>query len=431
MSPEIQLLVIFLAFLGLLCLGMKVPFAIIVPAMGYLFLQSGLAGFKALGLVGWGSMNSFILTSVPLFVLMAEIMLRSGVTVSVYRGLSKLVARIPGGLLQTNILGCATFATISGSSIVTAASIGGVALPELMRRNYDPKLSAGSLAGGGTLGILIPPSLALIIYSSMTELSVAKLFMAGVGPGLLLTAMFMTYIGVIATLRPEVAPRDTTKLSPRAFFVAILEILPLAVLVLLVLGTIYAGLATPTESAALGCVFAVIIGALFGNLTKQSVMEALRSTVSVIGNVMFIVLAAYVFAYAISYAGVGEDLAQWVVDLNLQKWEFLLAVFVLYTILGCFVESIGIIVITVPLLFPILPAFGIDPFWFGIVLVIFIEMGQISPPIGINLYVVQAMWNGKLSDVVLGTIPFHLLMILLLVLLWIWPDIALWFPSRL
>jgi len=206
-GPELQIIFVFGVFVVLLVIGMSVPFAITVPSLVYIYLQGGLKGFNALGLVGWGSMNSFILTAIPLFILMAEIMLRSGLTTRVYQGLALLVSRIPGGLLQTNILGCAIFASISGSSITTAASIGGVALPQLQRLKYDPKLSAGSLAAGGTLGILIPPSLAMIIYSSFTETSVAKLFMAGVVPGLLLTAMFMAYIFVIALIRPEVAPK--------------------------------------------------------------------------------------------------------------------------------------------------------------------------------------------------------------------------------
>ena len=431
MSPELAIAFVFGVFLLLLVVGMSVPFAITVPSLVYLLLQDGLKGFNALGLVSWGSMNSFVLTAIPLFILMAEIMQASGLTTRVYRGLARLVSGVPGGLLQTNIMGCAIFASISGSSITTAASIGSVALPELERLNYDPRMSAGSLAAGGTLGILIPPSLAMIIYSSFTETSVARLFMAGVVPGLALTALFMGYIWIVAVFKPGIAPKLTGQSSGETFLRALAQVVPFMVLIVMVLGSIYAGLATPTEAAALGCFVVITICRAFGSLSWQTVRAALHSTTVVIGNIMFIVLAAYLFSYAISYAGVGDKLTEWVVGLKLSRLEFFFAVFVLYTILGCLVESVGMIVITVPLLFPILPQFGIDPVWFGIVLVLFVEMGQISPPIGINLYVVQAMWNGKLSEVVMGTIPFHLLMVVLLIALVIWPDIALWLPSKM
>jgi C4-dicarboxylate transporter, DctM subunit len=429
-GPELQIIFVFGVFLFLLVIGMNVPFAITVPSLVYIFLQGGFKGFKALGLVSWGSMNSFVLTAIPLFILMAEIMLRSGLTTRVYQGLAQLVSRIPGGLLQTNIVGCAIFASISGSSITTAASIGGVALPQLQRLKYDPRLSAGSLAAGGTLGILIPPSLAMIIYSSFTETSVARLFMAGVIPGLLLTGMFMAYIFVHALIRPEIAPKMPVPTLSQ-FLKALIDVVPFVLLIMFVLGTIYAGLATPTEAAALGCIAVIVLCKMFGSMTWKIFNDSLQNTVIVVGNILFIVLAAYLFSYAISYAGIGESITQWVISLKLNKFEFFVAVFILYTILGCLVESVGMIVITVPLLFPLLPQFGIDPVWFGIILVVFVELGQISPPIGINLYVVQAMWSGKLSDVVLGTIPFHLIMLVLLIMLVAWPEIALWLPSRM
>src|SRR3954468_12442899 len=430
MGPELQIIFVFGVFIFLLVIGMSVPFAITVPSLVYVFLQGGFKGFKALGLVSWGSMKSFVLTAIPLFILMAEIMLRSGLTTRVYQGLAQLVSRIPGGLLQTNIVGCAIFASISGSSITTAASIGGVALPQLQRLKYDPRLSAGSLAAGGTLGILIPPSLAMIIYSSFTETSVARLFMAGVVPGLLLTGMFMAYIFAHALVRPEIAPKMPVPTLAQ-FLKALVDVVPFVLLIIFVLGTIYAGLATPTEAAALGCIAVIALCKVFGSMTWKIFNDSLQNTVVVVGNILFIVLAAYLFSYAISYAGIGESITQWVISLKLNKFEFFVAVFILYTILGCLVESVGMIVITVPLLFPLLPQFGIDPFWFGIILVVFVELGQISPPIGINLYLVQAMWSGKLSDVVMGTIPFHLIMLMLLLLLVLWPEIALWLPARM
>ncbi len=425
-----QLLGSFGLFLLLLAGGMAVPFAIAVPGTFYLLLQNGIASLGAVGLVTWGSMNNFTLTAIPLFILMAELMQHSGLSFRIYRGLARVVSRLPGGLLQTNIVGCALFAAISGSSVATAASIGGVALPQLLHRRYDPRLSAGSLAAGGTLGILFPPSIALIIYGSFTETSVAKLFMAGVIPGLLLTAFFMAYIGIRSLARRRGVGAGTEP-EPGGFLLAVADIVPFALLITGTMGSIYAGIATPTEAAAGGSFFSLLLCIFWGDLTWRSFMAAMHRTVQIVGNLMFIIYAAYIYAYAIGMAGVGESVTAWLVSLNLTHAEFFGALFVLYTVLGCLVESIGMIVITVPLLFPVLAKYGIDPIWFGVILVMFVELGQISPPIGINLFVIQSIWDGELGDVVLGTIPFHLLMFVLLALLVFFPDLVLWLPRHM
>jgi C4-dicarboxylate transporter DctM subunit len=431
MSPELQIIVTFGLFLLLLTCGMAVPFAIAVPAVVYLLLQGGLPALNSLGLVSWGSMNSFVLTCVPLFMLMAEILRVSGLSARIYRGLSKLVSGLPGGLLQTNIAGCAVFASVSGSSIATAASIGGVALPQLIQRRYDRPLAAGSLAAGGTLGILLPPSFGMIVYGTFTETSVPKLFMSGVVPGLIMTLAFMLYIGVKATISPEVAPREQGPKSLNELIAALADVLPFAALIAGTLGGIYAGLVTTTEGATIGCCLAILLGALSGGLTPRRLIEAMVNTVKLSGNILFIIFSAYVFSYAISFAGIGEQVTSFIVGMHLNRLEFFVALFVLYTVLGCLIESLGMIVITVPLIFPVLPSYGIDPLLFGVVLVLFVELGQISPPIGINLFVIQSIWDGKLSEVVLGTIPFHLVMFVVLALVILWPDLALWLPHHM
>jgi tripartite ATP-independent transporter DctM subunit len=374
-------------------------------------------------------MNSFTLTAVPLFVLMAEVMQRSGLSFRIYRGLARLVSGLPGGLLQTNIMGCALFAAVSGSSVATAASIGGVALPQLVARNYDRRLSAGSLAAGGTLGILIPPSIAMIIYGSFTETSVAKLFMAGVIPGLLLTVMFMIYIA-IRSFFGNVVPRDAGR-HEIGLAQALADVVPFALLIFGIMGSIYAGWATPTEAAAGGCAFALILCLIWGALSWRQFAESMHHTIRVCGNLLFIIYSAYIYAYAIGVAGVGEAVTAWLVGLHLSHFEFFGALFILYTVLGCLVESIGMIVITVPLIYPVLASYGIDPIWFGVILVLYVELGQISPPIGINLFVIQSIWDGELSDVVMGTIPFHIIMFILLFLLTAFPQIALWLPAHM
>jgi tripartite ATP-independent transporter DctM subunit len=430
MSETVEIVLIMVLFLGLLAAGMAIPFAIGVPAIVYLLLHGGVPALKGIGLMSWGSMNSRSLSAIPLFLLMAEIMQRSGLSFRIYRGLAKLVSVFPGGLLQTNIAGCALFASISGSSVATAAAIGTVALPQLTARGYHRRLAAGSLAAGGTLGILVRPSIALIVYGTFTETSVSKLFMAGIVPGILLTLMFMAYICVHALINPSIAPREEGPKSVREFVAALGDLLPFAIVVGGTLGSLYTGWATPTEAAAVGCLTATIVSAIWGQLNYSGLRDAMVSAVKISGNILLIVYTAFVFSYAISVAGVGESLTTWLVGLKLARLEFFFALFILYTILGCLVESLGMIVITVPLLYPVLLKYGIDPVWFGIILVMFIELGQISPPIGINLFVIQSIWDGKIGDIVLGTIPFHLIMFVLLVMLVFWPEIALWLPQH-
>ncbi|SCK19265.1 TRAP transporter, DctM subunit [Variovorax sp. HW608] len=431
MGGDYQIVFIFILFIGLLGVGMSVPFAILLPGVLYLYLQGGVGALHGLGLASWGSMDSYTLTAIPLFVLMAEMLQTSGLGRRVYGGLSCLVRRVPGGLLQTNIAGCAMFAAMSGSSIATAASIGQVALPQLRSRNYDPRMASGTLAAGGTLGVLLPPSIAMIVYATFTETSVVKLFIAGVAPGLLLTLMFMVYIAIAALMRPEIAPPDRGELTLHMAMRAVGDILPFMALIVAVLGAIYAGIATPTEAAAAGCIFAVVLARLFGKLTWRDFVGCLKRSTLVVSNILFITYAAFIFAYAMSFAGVGEEITKFIIGLNLSKLEFFIALLVLFTALGAVVESLGMVVITVPLLYPMLASYGIDPVWFGIIVVLFIEMGQITPPIGINLFVIQSISRGKLSDVVLGTVPFHLLMFLLLLLLVIWPELALWLPGQI
>ncbi|MES2975492.1 MAG: TRAP transporter large permease [Pseudomonadota bacterium] len=431
MGGEYLIVFIFILFIGLLAAGMSVPFAILLPGVVYLYLVGGIPALHGLGLTSWGSMDSYTLTSIPLFVLMAEILQGSGLGMRVYSGLSQLVRKVPGGLLQTNIAGCAVFAAVSGSSIATAASIGKVALPQLKARNYDVRLATGSLAAGGTLGILIPPSIAMIVYATFTETSVAKLFMAGVVPGILLTLLFMAYVAVAAILRPEIAPRETGKLTRPMVLRALVDIVPFLLLILGIMGAIYTGVATPTEAAAAGCIFALVIALLFGELSWREFLACLKRSTLAVSNILFITYAAFIFSYAMSYAGVGEEITKFIIGLNLSKAGFFLALLILFTALGALVESLGMIVITVPLLYPLLAPYGIDPVWFGIIVVVFIEMGQITPPIGINLFVIQSIARGNLSDVVMGTIPFHLLMFVLLGMLVVWPEIALWLPNQI
>lgn len=419
-------------FLALLFGGLWIPFAIASAGMVTMVMSGGLGSLKALGFVTWSSMNSSTLSAIPLFILMADLLLRAGVSDRFYNGLAILVRRLPGGLLQTNIAGCALFAAISGSSVATAAAIGTVAIPQLKEKGYDPAMTAGSLAAGGTLGILIPPSIAMIIYGSFTEVSIAKLFLAGLLPGIAVTLLFMAYIGTRALLRPSLAPRIASEhVGLRAAVAAFLQLLPLILLMGMVLGTIYLGIATPTEAAALGALFSLGICALFGRLSARVVRDALRATLKVSAAILFITMAAFIFAYGMEKGGVGRALTEWVVSLDLSQTTFLLVLLLGYALLGCVVDSIGMIVLTIPLLTPVLAAMGIDLIWFGVALVIVVELGQITPPLGINLFVIESIAKRGLMEVIRGTLPYHALMLFFLVLLALVPELATWLPSQM
>jgi len=419
-------------FLALLFGGLWIPFAIAAAGMVSMVMGGGVNALKALGFVTWSSMNSATLSAIPLFILMADILLRAGVSDRFYNGLSVLVRRLPGGLLQTNIAGCALFAAISGSSVATAASIGTVAIPQLRAKGYDPAVTAGSLAAGGTLGILIPPSIAMIIYGSFTEVSIAKLFLAGLVPGVVLTLIFMAYIGLHATLRPGIAPRSgEDSVGLRAFVTGFMQLLPLLVLMTLVLGTIYLGIATPTEAAALGTIGSLLISACFGKLSWTIIHDALIATLKVSAAILFITMAAFIFAYGMEKGGVGRSLTEWVASLGLSRNELLLVLLLGYALLGCVVDSIGMIVLTIPLLTPILVAMDIDLIWFGVVLVVVVELGQITPPLGVNLFVIESIARRGLLEVIRGTAPYYALMVAFLLLLAIVPELATWLPEQM
>lgn len=377
---ELPLILSLVLFLALLVAGMKVPFAIAIPGMVYVAMTDGFGFLRSLGVVTWGSMNAYTLTAVPLFVLLAEIVLRSGLGLRMYRGLAQLLRLLPGGLLQVNIVGCGIFSAISGSSIATAASVTGVSIPELKRRGYDWRMSLGSLAAGGALGNLIPPSIIMIIYASFTDTSVSKLFIASVIPGIVLMLMFMAYIAFRA-LTGNIVPRanaetDPPKLSPGEL---IADLLPFSVLILVTLGSIYAGIATPTEAAALACVAAVIIGRIWGDLGVKDFNEAVVNTVEIVGNILLIVLAAYLYSYAMSISGAGKVIATWIGSLGLGYMEFLIALLIMYLVLGTFLDSMGMVILTVPVLYPVLMAYGVDLVWFGVFLVVAVEIGLLTP----------------------------------------------------
>ncbi|MBZ1351871.1 TRAP transporter large permease subunit [Alcaligenaceae bacterium LF4-65] len=417
-----------LLFLGLLVSGMWIPFAVGIAALAYLIHAGGVPSLTSLGLVSWGSMNSFTLTAIPLFILMAEILLESGLSQRIFRGLSQVVRFLPGGLLQTNIAGCAVFAAVSGSSVACAASIGTVSVPQLRQRGYDMSLAAGTLAAGGTLGILIPPSIAMIVYGTFAETSIAKLFLAGIVPGLILTGLFMLYIGIRAVLNPTLAPKDNSG-STTAWLAVVNDVMPFGVMIILLMGSLYSGIVTPTEAAALGCCIAWLVSKIWGDMSFSTLRRAMRKSVIATGSILFVVYAAFLFSYAIGMAGIAKEISEGVTQAGISKEMFLLFVILALTILGCFVDSMGMMVITVPILLPSLHVYNIDPIWFGILIVLLVELGQVTPPMGMNLFVIKNISGESLSSVIKGTMPFYGLYLLLMALIYFFPQIVLWLPG--
>jgi tripartite ATP-independent transporter DctM subunit len=431
MSEISQFLLVIGVFLVLLIGGLWIPFAIAISASFYVYISMGWGGFNGFGLATWGSLNSFTLTAIPLFILMAEIMLQSGLSERVYRGLSHLVRKLPGGLLQTNIAGCAVFSAISGSSVATAVAIGSVAMPQLDQRGYSIGLSAGTLAAGGTLGILIPPSIAMIIYGTFTETSITKLFMAGLIPGLVLVALFMIYVGIRCIINPSLAPQEKDQIVV-SWLQTAADILPFSLLIAGVMTGLYTGIVTPTEAAALGVCLAVIIASLWGQFNLQILRKSLYRTVQTSGAILFIVYAAFLFSYAVAMVGIADELTGILKSLNLTQFGLFIGIVILFTLLGLVIDSIGMMVITIPILTPILNSYGIDLIWFGVLMVVLIELGQVTPPVGMNLFVVKSIApRATLGQVILGTLPFcALLYVLIFMLFWL-PELALWLPGQM
>ncbi|RPH83171.1 MAG: TRAP transporter large permease subunit [Candidatus Rokuibacteriota bacterium] len=391
-----------------------------------------------LGQIAWNVNSSFVLVAVPLFILMGEILVRSGISERMYRVLSHWLAPLPGGLLHSNIASCAIFAAVSGSSAATAATIGSVSLPAFRHRGYSEQLAVGSLAAGGTLGILIPPSISFIIYGVLVEESIGRLYMAGFIPGFLLAGVFMVIIAVMVKIWPRLAPRETAP-SWRIRLVGLLALIPMVALMFIVLGTIYLGVATPTEAAAFGVVAALILTALERRLSLRMLADTALATVRSSCMIMLIVTGAFTLSFALAILGVPAQVTAWVTGLELSPVSLVVFLILFYLLLGTFMESLSMMVTTIPILVPALKAAEVDLVWFGVIMVVLVEAALISPPEGINLYVIHGIRksvqsqaglpSGTITDLYLGVLPFMLGMAIVLVLLVAFPDIALWLPN--
>ena len=419
----------FFLLVGLMALGLHVAFVMFAISMLGAIFYLGWPATLEFGTQYWGATNNFVLVAIPLFVLLGELLVRGGFTDRMYRSLSDWLNPLPGGLLHTNIGASAMFAAVSGSSVATAATIGTVAIPAFKGRNYDPRLVLGTIAAGATLGILIPPSINMIIYGAMTNTSVGRLYAAGVVPGLLLTALFMAVIVVACWWKPALAGAVSAPAPLRDRLLRLIDLLPPTLIFIVVMGSIYLGWATPTESAALGVVMSLILCGAYGKVSVKMLHECFVTTVSVTAMIMLIAAAAFYLNFVLGLMGVPQALADFVGKLGASKGQMILILTVFYLILGCFLDALAMIIGTIPIVFPLIVALGIDPVWFGIFLVVMAELALITPPVGMNLYVVQGIRKeGLITDVIVGTLPFLFMMLLLVLLLWLFPDLALWLP---
>ena len=379
----------------------------------------------------WNVFGSFTLSAVPMFILLGEILLRSGVSERAYTAFRPVFDKVPGGLLHTNIAVCTLFGAVSGSSMSTAAAVGSVAYPEMVKRGYDKDVVVGSLAGGGTLGLLIPPSLSLLIFGALTETSIGRLFLAGIIPGLMVSLLFMVYIFGLSLARPQVAPRSSERFGFVRALVGLLQVWPILLLLLAVMGSIVFGWATPTEAAGVGVVVAIAISWAWGNLTLRSLIESVFRSALMFAAIGFVVLGATILAKSVSILGVPQAILETTRDSGLGKYAVFFIIVAVYVALGCVFDGLSLMIMTLPIVFPLLVGLGFDPIWIGVIITIMIEIGQVTPPVGLNLSVLAAITENEvnLGRVAIATIPYWLILLLSVIILTLFPQIALFLPD--
>ena len=428
---QMGFLIFFLVGLGVMLMG--IPVAATLGIMGTLggLLMYGNAFLDSMGSVIWGMQNSETLTAIPLFILMGELLLRTGIADNMYKALAIWLNWLPGRLLHTNIGTCALFAATTGASIACSASVGTVAIPALYERGYDKKIALGSLAAGGTLGILIPPSVALLVYGSITSNSIGQLFVAGIIPGIILTLAFSLYIWAHALINGQ--PGDTVSYTWSERFNALRGLIPPLLIFGLVMGSIYLGWATPAESASLGVMTALGLACAYRRCTMALLVKCFINTAQIAGMVLLIMASAYILNLTISMMGIPQVLTSYVTSLGLQFHELMLVLVVFYLVLGMFMDVLSMQVATIPIAYPIVVAAGGDPIWFGIFIVLMSEMAMLTPPMGMHLFVLQGIRpdSGPLKDVMWGSLPFVGIMLAVSLLLLAFPELVTWLPRQM
>jgi C4-dicarboxylate transporter DctM subunit len=429
---EILLTIFFISvLLFFLGSGIWVALSMIgVSAIGMMLFTSRPVG-DAMATTIWGTSSSWTLTALPLFVWMGEILFRTKLSENLFKGLSPWMQKLPGGLIHVNVVGCALFAAISGSSAATVATVGKMSIPELRKRNYPEKILLGSLAGSGTLGLLIPPSIILIIYGVAVQESIAKLFIAGIIPGIMIALIFMSYVIIWSLINKKDMPRILEEYS---FFEKVKrskQLLPVILLILGVIGSIYTGIATATEAASLGVVGALILSYFQKSLTLETFKSSLLGATKTSCMIAFILAGSTFLSLAMGFTGLPRNLAIWIQNMDLSPYVLIFVLMIFYIILGMFLDGISAVVLTMAIIEPMIRQAGFDMIWFGIFLVIVVEMAQITPPVGFNLFVLQGMANKDMGYIAKSAFPLFMLMVLAVILVVIFPEIALWMPEQM
>ena len=430
--PELFLTIFFISIL-LIFLGTGVWVALSmvgVSAIGMLLFTSRPVG-DAMATTIWGTSSSWTLTALPLFVWMGEILFRTKLSKNLFKGLAPWMSRLPGGLIHVNVVGCALFAAISGSSAATVATVGKMSIPELRKRNYPEKLILGSLAGSGTLGLLIPPSIILIIYGVTVQESIAKLFIAGIIPGIMLAIFFMFYVIGWSMLNKNSMPKMDETFSFSQKIKQSGQLIPVIVLIVAVIGSIYVGIATATEAASLGVVGALILSLFQKSLNKETFKLSLLGATKTSCMIAFILAGSAFLSLAMGFTGLPRALAIWINEMELSPYVLIMVLTIFYIILGMFLDGISAVVLTMAIIEPMIRQAGFDMIWFGVFLVIVVEMAQITPPVGFNLFVLQGMANKDMGFIAKSAFPLFLLMILAVIVIIIFPEIALWLPQQM
>ena len=417
--------------LALLSLSIPVGVVLFLLGFGIDTFFSPFPLIRGLGNLVWSTSNNPTLIAIPFFVLLGEILVRSGVATRTYAALDRWVSWFPGGLVHANVATATMFSATSGSSVATAATVATVAMPQAEKLGYDPKLFSGAIAAGGTLGIMIPPSINLIVYGFLTQSSIPQLFLAGLVPGIGLALAFMAITVIICLLRPSLGGVRRTFPFP-VMLRALIDLIPIILLFGLIVGSIYKGWATPTEAASVGVAGALIIAAFFGGVSLDMLGQSVLGTVKITSMIMLIVIGASFLNFTLASAGMGREMTEFMNGLGLTPLKTIFVVMALYIVLGFFIETLSLMVVTIPIIVPLVVAQGYDPIWFGILMIVLIEMALITPPVGLNLYVVQAARkSGTLSEVMLGAVPYVIAMLLMAFALIAFPDIALFLPRFL
>jgi C4-dicarboxylate transporter DctM subunit len=429
---EIYLTIFFISLLlFLLGSGVWVALSMIsVSAIGMMLFTTRPVG-DAMATTIWGMSSSWTLTALPLFVWMGEILFRTKLSENLFKGLSPWLAKLPGGLIHVNVVGCALFAAISGSSAATVATVGKMSIPELRKRKYPEKLLLGSLAGSGTLGLLIPPSIILIIYGVTIEDSIAKLFMAGIFPGIMIALIFMSYVVIWSIMNKNLMPKLSVNFSLNRKIEESKQLVPVIILIVSVIGSIYTGIATATEAASLGVIGALFLSFFQGTLSKETFKLSLLGATKTSCMIAFILAGSTFLSLAMGFTGLPRNLAIWIQNMSLSPYTLLFVLTIFYIILGMFLDGISAVVLTMAIIEPMIRQAGFDMIWFGIYLVIVVEMAQITPPVGFNLFVLQGMAKKDMGFIAKSAFPLFLLMILAVIIIIIFPEIALWLPEQM